>query len=276
MLDGDYNAIEARIICWLAGQNDILAMWAEGRDLYRFMAAHVYAIPEPTVTKDQREVGKRLILGCGYQMGAPKFLATSLEQYQLDLPIALCERGVEIFRDLHDKVVRYWYYLDNQARAALARPGTQCGPFLIRRLAGLPYLMFRLRSGRSLAYPHPKIEKEWDPGDPAKGRPGQFREQITYWGQLPMSTQWGRVKLYGGKFAENETQATAADIMAHGSLVAEKRGMAPFALIHDQGLAVREGKATAADFAAALATLPDWAKGLPVKVEAKEVPYYSK
>jgi hypothetical protein len=52
--------------------------------------------------------------------------------------------------------------------------------------------------------------------------------------------------------------------------------MRPFALIHDQGLAIRCDGKTAEEFAAALADVPAWAKGLPLKVEAKIVPFYSK
>jgi hypothetical protein len=82
--------------------------------------------------------------------------------------------------------------------------------------------------------------------------------------------------LYGAKIFENACQGLAADIMAHGSLVAEKRGMAPFALIHDQGLALRPAGKTAKDFEDALGSLPPWAKGLPLRVEAKIAPFYSK
>lgn len=74
----------------------------------------------------------------------------------------------------------------------------------------------------------------------------------------------------------NCVQAIAADIMAHGAIVAEQRGMPPFALIHDQGLALRENGHTAEEFAAALADLPVWAKGLPIRVAAHQCDFYSK
>ena len=51
--------------------------------------------------------------------------------------------------------------------------------------------------------------------------------------------------------------------------------MMPFALIHDQGLAIRNAQ-SADEFAAALASVPSWANGLPLKVEAKVTPFYSK
>ena len=74
----------------------------------------------------------------------------------------------------------------------------------------------------------------------------------------------------------NCCQAIAADIMAYGSRMAESRWMLPFALIHDQGLALKLSGQTAEGFSDALATLPLWAKGLPLKVETKIAPYYSK
>jgi len=267
MLDADYNAIEARMICWLAGEDKILDMWRNGRDLYRYMASLVYAVPEAQIQKgsEERDMGKRIELGCGYGMGAKKFFATC-EQFGATCDMSLAERCVEVYRSSHQKVVAYWYKLDDMCRRAIESPGVVCGPFVVRELAGMPYLLFRLRSGRSLAYPKPAIELE----------PGDDRTQITYWGQLPMSTQMGRIKLYGGKLAENETQATAADIMAHGALTAEKAGYEIFMLVHDQALALHEKEQTPDEFAACLATLPPWATGLPLKVEAASVPYYRK
>jgi DNA polymerase len=265
MLDGDYNAIEARIICWLAGEKEMLAMWATGRDLYRFMASSVYGIPEAAVDGDGRDHGKRIILGCGYGMGPAKFKATC-EVYGVECSEELAESSVKAYRQTHPNVVKYWYFLDRSARSAIAEPGTQHGPFTVRSIAGIPYLLGRLPSGRSIAYPHPKIEKQ----------PGDDRDQITYWGQLPVGVAWGRVKIYGGKFAENFSQGVAADIMSNGARVAEKRGMMPFTLIHDQGLALRTKQQSPDEFSAALASLPDWARGLPLKVESKVAPYYRK
>ena len=265
MLDGDYNAIEARIICWLAGEKEMLAMWATGRDLYRFMASSVYGIPEAAVDGDGRDHGKRIILGCGYGMGPAKFKATC-EAYGVECSEDLAESSVKAYRQTHPNVVKYWYFLDRSARSAIAEPGTQHGPFTVRSIAGIPYLLGRLPSGRSIAYPYPKIEIQ----------PGDDRDQITYWGQLPVGVTWGRVKIYGGKFAENFSQGVAADIMSNGARVAEARGMMPFTLIHDQGLALRTKQQSPDEFSAALASLPDWARGLPLKVESKVAPYYRK
>lgn len=265
-LDADYSAIEARIICWLANQKNVLEKWAKGEDLYKWMAGHVYGIPTDKVDSDQREVGKRIILGAGYGMGATKFQSSCLEQYGLNLPLSLCEKAIDMFRSLCNEITNYWYFLDHSARMAIGQFGTRHGPFECNYIGSIPFLFYRLRSGRNLAYPYPKLEAQ----------EGRGEMSITYWGQLPGTVLYGRVKLYGGKLAENETQATAADIMAHGAITAEKAGYEIVTLIHDQALAVKKEGQTATEFGNCLATLPQWAKGLPLKVEAKECKYYSK
>lgn len=208
--------------------------------------------------------GPLIAHNCGYQMGPAKFLATC-EAWGAACDVSLAERSVEAYRSSHPKVVQYWYRLDEQARNAIETPGTTFGPFVVKTLGGIPFLLSRLPSGRQIAYPHPRIEVP----------DGMDRSQVTYWGQVK-GVNWGRVKLYGGKLAENITQGTAADIMAHGAIVAEQRGMPPFALIHDQGLALQENGHTADEFAVALADLPAWAKGLPIRVAAHQCDFYSK
>lgn len=71
----DYAAIEARIVCWLAGQEDALEEFRQGIDRYKIMAAKIFRTTVAHITKDQRFVGKQTVLGCGYGMGATSSLA---------------------------------------------------------------------------------------------------------------------------------------------------------------------------------------------------------
>lgn len=64
-LDADYSAIEARIVNWLAGQEDALAEYRAGVDRYKRMASVIYGIPESQVNKfPMRFIGKQTVLGC--------------------------------------------------------------------------------------------------------------------------------------------------------------------------------------------------------------------
>lgn len=123
----------------------------------------------------------------------------------------------------------------------------------------------RLPAGRSIVYPWPAIEAYHDRTD-----------CITFYGRLPgKSNQWGRVPTYGGKLVENATQGTAGDLMGHGLVTALDRGFDVFTIVHDQALAVNDGRPVE-EFCDAITDLPDWAAGMPLKAEGKVVPFYLK
>jgi DNA polymerase bacteriophage-type len=265
LLDADYNAIEARIACWVSGEGQALIDYSRGVDRYRTMASKIYGVSESRVTPDQRALGKVAILGLGYGMGAEKFHASCRDLYGIKISMDMAEQAKSTFRSEHPRMTALWRKLESDIRSAIGSPRTIFESCSHLRLwtewtAGMNYLIIRLPSGRKLAYPLPAIE---DDG-------------ITYWGAVAASTQWGRVKMYGAKMFENICQAIAADVMAHGAINAESKGMMPFALIHDQGLAIQDRGQKPEDFAQALSKVPPWATGLPLRVEAKLVPYYSK
>ncbi len=65
-LVSDYSSIENRMVCWLAGQNDILDKLENGLCLYTDMASDLYSIPYDQIPKDSemRRHGKLTVLGC--------------------------------------------------------------------------------------------------------------------------------------------------------------------------------------------------------------------
>jgi len=73
IIDADSAQIEARMLAWLAGQQDIVEAFSTGQDVYRIMASAIYSKPEDDISKDERFIGKTVVLGCGYGMGAEKF-----------------------------------------------------------------------------------------------------------------------------------------------------------------------------------------------------------
>ena len=84
LIDCDSSQIEARVLAWLAGQDDLTTAFANGDDVYKHMASSIYNVPRDGVNKDQRFVGKTTILGAGYGMGAPKFQA-QLQTFGFDM-----------------------------------------------------------------------------------------------------------------------------------------------------------------------------------------------
>jgi len=103
----DSSQIEARTVAWLAGQDDLVQAFREGRDVYSEFASEVYG---RTITKadyTERFVGKTCILGLGYGMGADKFRKTlALAKIHIDENEA--ERIVRLYRQKYWKIVQLW------------------------------------------------------------------------------------------------------------------------------------------------------------------------
>jgi DNA polymerase len=269
-LDADYASIEARILPWLAGQEDALERFRKGEDSYRVMAGVIYNKRPQDVTDAERQLGKAAILGAGYGMGASKFQQTC-ELWGIPITPELAQRSIDAFRAAHPKVKQLWYDCDNAARHAVTKHNRWFNAgehlsFQCRTVAGKTFLFMRLPSGRQVAYPDPKLETD----------PQFDRDSVTYYGAIPGKAIWGRIKLYGGKIVENGDQAVAASIMAHGANNALQHGYDVFTLIHDQALGSISSGQTAAEFGKLLATLPPWAAGLPLKAEAKTCKFYAK
>ncbi len=271
ILDADYAAIEARIVCWLAGQEDALEEYRQGIDRYEVMASLIYGVPVDQVNKHpQRFVGKQAVLGCGFGMGPAKFRGTCKQMGGYDLPLGLENTAVKAFRAKHKKVKAFWGDLEHAAKQAIVNKGKAftCGhlKFICRDLEGMPFLLMRLPSGRKLAYPKPKIVAH---------RKFEGQTAIVFWGHIK-GALWGNVETWGGTLVENATQAVAADIMLHGTHNAERQGYETMTLIHDQALAYHKPHQTVEEFVKLLTDLPPWADGLPIEAEGKLANFYSK
>ena len=81
-------------------------------------------------------------------------------------------------------------------------------------------LQMRLPSGRVLYYHKPRLDR--DTGI------------IVYWG-AEVGGRWVEQRTWGGKLAENATQAAARDIMSEAMLRAWRRsGLVPCMTVHDE------------------------------------------
>lgn len=260
----DFSSIEARLLCFLAGQDDALKEYREGADRYRSMASHVYNVSIASVTKDQRFLGKQIVLGAGFQMGATKF-HSMCHSFGLEISEELAQLAIQTFRKTHDKVVKFWYALERAAKLAITTPGQK---FFVGSLrlytivtAGRRFLMIRLPSGRHLAYPDPRVEED----------------KFTFFGQIPGKAAWARVSTFGGRIAENVVQAVAADLMIESAYRAIKQGYNVVMLVHDEIVVTTDSSDfDLAAFEKCVITLPAWASGLPIAGESSEMPFYSK
>ena len=51
IIDADSAQIEARVLAWLAEQDDLTEAFAKGEDVYKNMASRIYGVAESDVTK---------------------------------------------------------------------------------------------------------------------------------------------------------------------------------------------------------------------------------
>jgi len=86
-----------------------------------------------------------------------------------------------------------------------------------------------------------------------------------------------RFVIYGGKLTENMIQAFARDVFAQQLLELDNTpGIATLFSSHDEAILEADNHITEADVQTIMSKAPDWAPGLPVAAEAKEVPHYVK
>lgn len=279
ILQGDYAAIEARIVCWLAGQEDALDRFRaydratgdekKALDPYRIMASEVYNLPISKIEPfPHRFVGKELVLGAGFGLGYDRYRAACLEK-GYDLPEGLEYTAIKSWRRGHKKIVQWWEDLENAAKKAILRKNMKFDAgkvsFLCRDIEGMTFLLMRLPSGRKIAYPKPRIT------------PSRFegKTNITYFGNIK-GAMWGDVSMWGGVLANNATQGTDADVMFVGAHNCEREGYEIFNVVHDEAHAYKLQGQTGKRFVELMKEMPEWTKGLPVAAEGEEAPFYRK
>jgi len=257
----DYAAIEARVLAWLAGQADILAVFEGHGKVYEYTAARIFHLPDDEASlkamkdthPDERFVGKVAVLALGYQGGKAAF-AKMAKNYGVDISEERAERIKTDWRRANRSIVKLWYEMEEAARRAVLNPGV-VAPLKNKKIKFVVedrWLLMRLPSGRRLAYFKPEIKND----------------KLTYMGVDTYSRRWMRCDTYGGKLTENAVQAIARDLLVHGMFGLEDAGYDIIGTVHDEViLEVPEGFGSEQEVADILCDLPKWAKGLPVKAE---------
>ena len=253
----DFAQIEARVLAWLAGQHDVLGVFASGEDVYVWAAAQFGS--------GDRQLGKVLVLALGFGMGAVKLRETARKNYGVRLTAAQAEQFKEGWRQSNRMIVQFWYGMEGAAKQAIIRRGqvVAVGGSGIAFVCTPKTLQMRLPSGRVLYYHKPRFDR--DTGS------------ISYWG-AEVGGRWVEQRTWGGKLAENATQAAARDVMAEAMLRAWRRQrLVPCMTVHDELVyPVLNGDLTQhiQDMEDLLLEAPPWAGGLPLAGESKIMKRY--
>jgi len=252
----DLAQIEARVLAWLAQQQDALTVFRRNEDIYTATAN--------AIGSANRQLGKVLVLACGFGMGAVRFQQTALS-YGVVLDAVEAETAVILWRQLNVNIVTLWW----DAHRVLMRV-LRHGPGATEQLGFLTFihrprrLLIKLPSGRHLVYREPRIEQN-DKGF----------DEFTYMGSL--GGNWIRLRSWPGKVIENIVQAVARDVMVGAMLTLVQQPL--IATIHDELIAeVPEADAepTLDLMLKVMRRTPAWAPGLPINAAGFVVRRYQK
>lgn len=163
----------------------------------------------------------------------------------------VCDSFKRMWRYAHPEISTWWRELEEAARAAIAQPNFKVTCRRVTLIRTGAWLRIVLPSGRALCYPSPQVN---DKGE------------ISYMGINQYSRKWSRLGTYGGKLAENITQAVARDVLVENFPAIEAAGYEMVLTVHDEDITeapdLPEYNSDA--LAAIMSTNPKWAKGLPL------------
>jgi DNA polymerase len=255
LIDSDSSQIEARVLAWLSGQNDLVKAFEMGEDVYKMMASSIYNKRIDQITDEERFVGKTTILGAGYGMGAIKF-QLQLKTFNVDLGQDFCRHVLKSYRSEFSHIPALWdeghKSLDALSSEKLVTTTFGIQPQAVSILPGIGY---DLPSGLPLKYMDLRATEVDE-----RGRP-----------QYIYSTRKGPVRIYGGKVVENLCQALARCVIGEQMLRIAKRYKVVLT-VHDAVACVvpiEEKEVAAAYVQECMRWRPEWAQTLPLNCEVK-------
>ena len=168
---------------------------------------------------------------------------------------------VEAWREANQRIVRFWYEVDEAARRAV-RENTVSETHGIRFTCEAGVLFITLPSGRRLAYAKPEL---------GENRFGS--ESITYMG-LGTGRKWMRLETFGGKLVENITQAVARDILCYAMQSLRHSDIVMH--VHDEVIIEADERMSLEAVCEQMSRTPPWAQSLLLKADGYECQFYQK
>ncbi len=249
----DSSQIEARVLAWLAGQDDVVEQFAKGEDVYSIFATSVYERPISKKDPIERFVGKTCILGLGYGTGSLKLqhtLKTTPPGVVIDENES--KRIVDLYREKNDKIIKLWKKADTAIKDIADWGDTK--PYYLGKHRCLTVTQEGIKLPNGLYIRYPSLEL-----NPEKANSGYIYQ-----------SRKGPVSLWGGSVVENVVQALARIIVGQQMIKLTER-YRPVLTVHDAAVCVvpeDEVDEACAWIVEVMSKPPEWAKGLPVACEA--------
>ena len=169
---------------------------------------------------------------------------------------------VQAWRMANKPITQFWSACQRAARLAIRNQNITYTAGKLVFIADANFLMMILPSGRTLYYYQPM----------------QDENSISYMGLNQYTRKWERTDTYGGKFAENATQAVSRDILVHGMRLVEDYGFQIVGHVHDEIITEQRPakKRSAVVLSNLMSTRPSWAPDLPLAAQGFEADRYRK
>jgi DNA polymerase I-like protein with 3'-5' exonuclease and polymerase domains len=255
VINADSSQIEARMVAWLAGQDDVVQQFARGEDVYSLFASAVY---NRTITKkdaEQRFVGKTCILGLGYGTGALKLQHTLSTSQPISVKIDEDEakRIVGVYREKNDKIIELWGEADDMLEDML-NGSFKKGPKTFGKHKCVFYDKDGIILPNNLRIRYKNLRREFEDG----------KSKIIY------DSRRGPISIWGGAVVENVVQALAR-IVVGLQMIEINNHHRVVLTVHDAAVCVvpeDEVDKAVESITGIMHVAPEWATGLPVACEA--------
>jgi DNA polymerase len=247
----DFSQIEARVLCWVAGQDDTLDAYRRGED--------VYIKTGEQLGSNSRNLGKLFTLSAGFGASG-RVMYDRAPGYGVTLTVDEAYEKTDRWRAANAKIVAFWHDLFRHLCLCVQLPADQ-PPILFNRFRiwrTQETLFVQLPSGRCLKYHRPEL---------GMSEFGTLALQV----MLPKDRKLQSVSIWHGQATENVVQAIAADLLMNALLQLHRDEVFLVASTHDEVVAlapVEEAEAVKARMLEVMSTPPDWAEGLPLAAEA--------
>lgn len=263
MIDCDSSQIEARVLAWFAGQDDLVEFFEKNNaeiaagvkkkdmqyDPYKIMASVIYGKNVLEITDPERFVGKTTILGSGYGMGSAKFKA-QLKTFGVEITDDEASRIINQYRETFQWIPALWKTGSGLIEAMSKGKSALWGRKGVIAVHAEGILM---PNGMYQRYPGLRKMRDKD-----------GKDQYIY------DSRKGTTKLYGGKLTENICQGLARCIIGEQMLLIAKRYKVVMT-VHDAVACVvpeAEAEKAVAYVMECMRHVPAWAKGIPLNCES--------
>ena len=198
-------------------------------------------------------VSGRLVHNCGYGGGVGALKAMGAK-----MPEAEMQPLVDAWRAANPNIVAFWSALDRAARTVI-RKKTSVRVGKVTLYWQDDKMFMRLPSGRNLCYQSPHFTTNRFGSDAI----GYYASSAS--GQMVVQ------ETFGGKLAENATQAIARDILANALMMLEAHGYPVVFHIHDEAvIEMPIGQGSLEEACRLMSIAPDWAEGLPMRADGED------